>query len=116
MRCREEWDEALAASLYDPRLLRRIVTMRRLTGGQPRSSPAALNRSRVEKSGEQIAQLLPCLKTDAGDLRQGRDTLGNDRIVAVAAEGLETKRVDLGTPEAKSGHHVEEMTTMRPGE
>src|SRR5215472_2005224 len=96
------------------RLLQRIVTMRRLTGGQSRSSPATFHRSHVEKSGEQIAQMLPCLKTDAGDLRRGRDTLGNDRIVAVAAERLETKRVDFGAPEAKSGDHVqaEEMTTM----
>ena len=60
--------------------------------------------------------MLPCLETDTGDLRRGRDALRNNRIVVVAAEGLKTKRVDFGAPEAKSGDHVqaEEMATMRP--
>src|SRR5262249_28089496 len=49
-------------------------------------------------------------------LRRGRDTLGNDRIVAVAAERLGKKRGDFGAPEAKSGDPVqaEKMTTKRP--
>src|SRR6516225_2119496 len=72
--------------------------------------------SHVKKSGEEIPQLLSCFKTDARDLRRGRDALRNDRIIPIAAEGLETKRVDLGTAEPKRGDDVEakEMTPMRP--
>src|SRR5262249_46973621 len=69
-----------------------------------------------KKSGEEIPQILPCFKTHARGPRWSRDTLGNDRIVAVASEGLETERVDFGAPEVKSGRHVQakEMATMRP--
>ena len=62
----------------------------------------ALSRgSHVKKSGEEIPQILPRFKTDARDLRRGRDALRNDRIVAIAAEGLETERVDLGAAEPR---------------
>ena len=59
---------------------------------------------------------MPCFKTDARDLRRGRDALRNDLIVPIAAEGLETERVDLGTAEPKRGDDVEakEMAAMRP--
>jgi len=83
-------------------------------------SAGQTNRSSGEcgfkKSGEEIPQILPCLKTDARDLRRDRDTLGNDCIVAVAAEGLETERVDLGAAESESGYDMpaEEMAAMRP--
>jgi len=72
--------------------------------------------SHVKKSGEEIPQLLSCFKTDARNLRRGRDALRNDRIIPIAAEGLETKRVDLGTAEPKRGDDVEakEMAAMRP--
>src|SRR6516165_7624407 len=72
--------------------------------------------SPVKKSGEEIPQILPCFETDARDLRRGRDALRNDLIVPIAAEGLETERVDLGTAEPKRGDDVEakEMAAMRP--
>jgi hypothetical protein len=63
-------------------------------------------RSRVKKSGEEIPQTLPCFKTDARDLRWGRDALGNDRIVAIAPEGLETERVDFGAAEPESRYDM----------
>jgi hypothetical protein len=71
--------------------------------------------SPVEQRRELVPQALPCFKTDAGDLRRGRDTFGDDGVVGVAGEGLETKRVDLGAPEPKRGHDVqaEEMAAVR---
>ena len=63
-------------------------------------------RSHVKKSGEEIPQTLPCFKTDARDLRRGRDTLGNNRIVAVAPEGLKTERVDFGAAEPESRYDM----------
>jgi hypothetical protein len=73
-------------------------------------------RSHVKKSGEEIPQTLPCFKTDARDLRRDRDTFRNDRIVAIAAEGLETERVDFGAAEPESGYDMQakEMAAMRP--
>ena len=46
----------------------------------------------------------------------GRDTLGNDCVVTIAAEGLETERVDLGAAEPEGGYDMqaEEMAAMRP--
>src|SRR6516165_703684 len=77
------------------------------------SISARSSGSHVKKSGEEIPQIWPRFKTDARDLRRGRDAL---RIVPIAAEGLETERVDLGTAEPKRGDDVEakEMTPMRP--
>jgi hypothetical protein len=83
-------------------------------------SAGQTNRSSGEcgfkKSGEEIPQIVPCFKTDARDLQRGRDALRNDRIVPIAAEGLETERVDLGTAEPKRGDDVEakEMAAMWP--
>ena len=59
---------------------------------------------------------MPCFETNARDLRRGRDALRNDLIVPIAAEGLETERVDLGSAEPKRGDDVEakEMAAMRP--
>jgi len=77
------------------------------------SISARSSGSHVKKSGEEIPQIWPRFKTDARDLRRGRDAL---RIVPIAAEGLETERVDLGTAEPKRGDDVEakEMAAMRP--
>jgi hypothetical protein len=69
--------------------------------------PALSRGSHVKKSGEEIPQILPCFKTDAGYLRRGRDTLGNDCVVAIAAEGLETEGVDLGAAEPEGGYDMQ---------
>ena len=77
------------------------------------SISARSSGSHVKKSGEEIPQIWPRFKTDARDLRRGRDAL---RIVPIAAEGLETERVDLGTAEPKRCYNMqaEEMAAVWP--
>jgi hypothetical protein len=78
--------------------------------------PRPAQRSGGNKSGEEIPLILSCFKADSGELWRGRDTFGNDCIVAIAAEGLETEWVDLGTAKLQCSYDVqaEEMAAMRP--
>ena len=97
-------------------LIRRCAHRRVSSRVTSDSASTPLKGSHVKKRSEEISQTLPGFKSDARNLRRGGDTLGNDCIVAIAAEGLETKRVDFGAAEPESGYDMqaEEMAAMRP--
>ena len=62
----------------------------------------AVKESYVKKRSEEISQTLPGFKTDAGNLRRGRNTLGNDCILAVAAEGWEQSGLTSAPPRRRA--------------
>ena len=66
------------------------VTAPVITAARPNRTHLRLalsGRSCVRQSGEKLPQILLCFKADTGDLRRGRNTVGNDRVVAESIHG-----------------------------